>query len=227
MTETEESVVVSVTVNGTAYRGTVESRLHLADFLRHVVGLTGTHLGCEQGVCGMCTVLLDGLAVKSCIVLAAQADGHGVTTVESLSRNRELSHLAVGLQRAPRAPVRLLHSGVPARDNDFGGGSPCSTGERYGRPSPACSAGAPDIRGFSTPSSTGSRLRTRRTQSASSWRNCSICVLLRSGGGWSDERTTACCGEPPASSTTTSPPTCCTWRSAARRSPTRSSGLST
>jgi aerobic-type carbon monoxide dehydrogenase small subunit (CoxS/CutS family) len=67
--------------------------MHLADLLRHEIGLYGTHLGCEQGVCGMCTVLVDGLAVKSCLVLAAQADGHEIRTVESLAAGDELSAL--------------------------------------------------------------------------------------------------------------------------------------
>ena len=66
---------ISVTVNGRAYRREVEPRVHLADFLRHDLGLTGTHIGCEQGVCGNCTVLVDGEAVKSCLMFAAQADG--------------------------------------------------------------------------------------------------------------------------------------------------------
>ncbi len=93
MTEHNGSRRVEVTVNGTRYTEEVESRLHLADFLRHRLGLMGTHLGCEQGVCGMCTVLLDGVPVKSCIVLTAQADGHEVTTVESLGTDEMLDDL--------------------------------------------------------------------------------------------------------------------------------------
>ena len=81
----EPNVVVSLEVNGTAVTEQVPTRLHLADFLRHRLGLTGTHVGCEQGVCGMCTVLLDGEAVKSCLVFTAQADGRRVQTVESLA----------------------------------------------------------------------------------------------------------------------------------------------
>lgn len=76
---------VEVTVNGTTRRSTVEPRLTLADFLRERCGLTGTHLGCEHGVCGACTVLLDGAAVRSCLVFAVQAHGKEVTTVEGLS----------------------------------------------------------------------------------------------------------------------------------------------
>jgi carbon-monoxide dehydrogenase small subunit len=71
-------------VNGRRWEGDVEGRLTLADLLRDTLGLTGTHLGCEQGVCGACTVLLDGRAVRSCILLAMQAGGAAVTTIEGL-----------------------------------------------------------------------------------------------------------------------------------------------
>jgi carbon-monoxide dehydrogenase small subunit len=87
------SCSVVVTVNGREYTGTVEPRVHLADFLRNELGLTGTHLGCEQGVCGMCTVVVDGEPVKSCLVLAPQVDGKEVRTVESLDSDGELSTL--------------------------------------------------------------------------------------------------------------------------------------
>ena len=76
---------IAVNVNGRAYDREVEPRLLLSDFLRHDLALTGTHVGCEHGVCGACTVLFDGEPVRSCIMLAVQADGHEVTTVESLS----------------------------------------------------------------------------------------------------------------------------------------------
>jgi carbon-monoxide dehydrogenase small subunit len=75
---------VTVTVNGTPYERTVEPRLLLSDFLRHELGLTGTHVGCEHGVCGTCTILFDGQAVRSCLMFAIQADGHEVLTVEGL-----------------------------------------------------------------------------------------------------------------------------------------------
>ena len=75
---------ISVTVNGTEYKRSVEPRLLLSDFLRHELGLTGTHVGCEHGVCGACTVLFDGLPVRSCLMFAVQAHGHQVTTVEDL-----------------------------------------------------------------------------------------------------------------------------------------------
>src|SRR6266702_143416 len=78
-------VGIEVTVNGRLRRATVEPRLTLADFLRERLQLTGTHLGCEHGVCGACTVLLDGEAVRSCLVFAVQADGGEVATVESIA----------------------------------------------------------------------------------------------------------------------------------------------
>jgi len=76
---------IEVTVNGKRYYREIESRLLLSDFLRHELDLTGTHVGCEQGVCGACTILLDGVPVRSCIMFAVQADGHEIKTVEGLS----------------------------------------------------------------------------------------------------------------------------------------------
>ena len=78
-------VTVKLTVNGQARDASVEPRMTLADFLREKLRLTGTHLGCEHGVCGACTVLLDGAAVRACLVLAVQADGAEVTTVEGIA----------------------------------------------------------------------------------------------------------------------------------------------
>ncbi|HEV7517462.1 MAG TPA: (2Fe-2S)-binding protein [Thermoanaerobaculia bacterium] len=76
---------VALTVNGRRHERQVEPRLLLSDFLRHELGLTGTHVGCEHGVCGACTVLLDGEPVRSCLLLAVQTDGREVTTVEGLT----------------------------------------------------------------------------------------------------------------------------------------------
>lgn len=76
---------VELTVNGLERKGTIESRMTLADFLREVCRLTGTHLGCEHGVCGACTVLVDGEAVRSCLVFAVQVDGAEVTTIEGIA----------------------------------------------------------------------------------------------------------------------------------------------
>jgi carbon-monoxide dehydrogenase small subunit len=80
-----ETRVVRVNVNGRSYERTVEARRSLADFLREDLALTGTHVGCEHGVCGACTVLLDGAPVRSCLLLAVQADGAEVKTVEGLA----------------------------------------------------------------------------------------------------------------------------------------------
>ena len=82
-----------VTVNGKAHARLVESRLTLADFLRHELGLTGTHLGCEHGVCGACTVLVNGRSARSCLMFAVQANGCEVTTVEGLTPEHGLSPL--------------------------------------------------------------------------------------------------------------------------------------
>lgn len=84
---------IQLTVNGRSYSGEAEPRVHLGDFLRHNLGLTGTHLGCEHGVCGACTVIVDGAAVRSCLMLAVQADGATVETVEGLADGGELHPL--------------------------------------------------------------------------------------------------------------------------------------
>jgi aerobic-type carbon monoxide dehydrogenase small subunit (CoxS/CutS family) len=76
---------IVLVVNGTRYRRSVEARLLLSDFIRHDLLLAGTHVGCEHGVCGACTILFDGLPTRSCLTLAAQANGHEITTVEGLA----------------------------------------------------------------------------------------------------------------------------------------------
>jgi carbon-monoxide dehydrogenase small subunit len=85
--------LVTITVNGVEYKRTIEARLLLSDFLRHELGLTGTHVGCEHGSCGACTILLDGQAVRSCILFAVQAQGHALTTVEGLTTNGDMTQL--------------------------------------------------------------------------------------------------------------------------------------
>jgi aerobic carbon-monoxide dehydrogenase small subunit len=94
MDETE----VRVTVNGTLRRALIEPRKTLADFLREDARLTGTHLGCEHGVCGACTVLVDGRAVRSCLMFAVQASGHDVTTVEAMADGDTLSPVQSAFQ---------------------------------------------------------------------------------------------------------------------------------
>jgi carbon-monoxide dehydrogenase small subunit len=86
----DEPIWVLVTVNGTSVETAVEPRLLLSDFIRHELHLTGTHVGCEHGVCGACTVRCDGVLVRSCLMFAVQADGASIETVESLSASAEL-----------------------------------------------------------------------------------------------------------------------------------------
>jgi len=92
-------IAVEFTVNRRRYREDVEPRLLLSDFLRHRLGLTGTHVGCEHGVCGACTVKLDGVAVRSCLLLAAQVDGAELVTVEGLAGNDPLIPLQEAFRR--------------------------------------------------------------------------------------------------------------------------------
>jgi aerobic carbon-monoxide dehydrogenase small subunit len=87
-----QSFAVTLTVNEKKYHREVESRLLLSDFLRHELGLTGTHVGCEHGVCGACTILFDGESMRSCLIFAVQADGHAITTVEGLATDKEDLH---------------------------------------------------------------------------------------------------------------------------------------
>ncbi|MGD8406589.1 MAG: (2Fe-2S)-binding protein [Anaerolineales bacterium] len=87
-----QSLPVSIIVNGQEYTREVEARMLLSDFLRHELGLTGTHVGCEHGVCGACTILFDGESARSCLMFAVQADGHNITTVEDLTEDKDNLH---------------------------------------------------------------------------------------------------------------------------------------
>jgi len=120
---------ITVSVNHTPYTVTVEPRLLLADFLRDTLHLTGTHVGCEQGVCGACTVLLDGEPVRSCLMFAVMADGHDITTVEGLAADdrlhpvQEAFHEEHALQCGFCTPGFLItavhfldHNAHPSRD---------------------------------------------------------------------------------------------------------------
>ena len=91
---------ITITLNGSEQSFEVEPRLLLSDFLRHEVGLTGTHVGCEHGVCGSCTILFDGTAVRSCLMFAVQTDGHEVTTVEGLGTPQNLHPIQEAFQEA-------------------------------------------------------------------------------------------------------------------------------
>jgi len=87
-----QTISVTIKVNDKEYKRDVEPRMLLSDFLRHELGLTGTHVGCEHGVCGACTIILDGESARSCLMFAVQADGHSITTVEGLATDRDNLH---------------------------------------------------------------------------------------------------------------------------------------
>ena len=118
-----DELEINVTVNGKALKRWVEPRLLLSDFIRHGIGLTGTHVGCENGVCGACTILLDGLATRSCCTLAVQADGRTIETVESLGRANNLNPLQRGfwemhgLQCGYCTPGMIMAAADLLRDN--------------------------------------------------------------------------------------------------------------
>ena len=113
---------IKVTVNGVPYEREVEPRLLLSDFFRHELGLTGTHVGCEHGVCGACTILFDGEPMRSCLIFAVQANGHKITTVEGLGTIEKLHPLQDSLPGTACPAMRLLHAwfldgagGVPGK----------------------------------------------------------------------------------------------------------------
>src|SRR5436309_1943459 len=112
-------IPVEVTVNGRRYREQVEPRLLLSDFLRHTLGLTGTHVGCEHGVCGACTVRLGGASVRSCLLLAAQVDGHEVLTVEGLARDGRLTPLQTAFTESHALQCGFCTSGILMAASDL------------------------------------------------------------------------------------------------------------
>jgi carbon-monoxide dehydrogenase small subunit len=122
--ETPDAVVVAVTVNGHEFRRSVPPRLTLADFLRDELGLTGTHLGCEHGVCGACSVFIDGRSARACLALAAQVDGMRIDTVEGLDQFEEAPRLRRalsdnnGLQCGFCTPGFLITAVELLRDTD-------------------------------------------------------------------------------------------------------------
>jgi carbon-monoxide dehydrogenase small subunit len=111
-----ETTPIELIINGQPWRGPVEPREPLSDVLRHRVGLTGTHVGCEHGVCGCCTILIDDEPARSCLTLAIQADGHHITTVESLAADGSLHplqqafHAHHGLQCGFCTPGQLMNA---------------------------------------------------------------------------------------------------------------------
>jgi carbon-monoxide dehydrogenase small subunit/2-furoyl-CoA dehydrogenase 2Fe-2S iron sulfur subunit len=121
---------IELTVNGRRYRSPVtEPRLLLSDFLRHTLGLTGTHVGCEHGVCGACTILLDGVAVRSCLLLAAQADGHELRTVEGLAEHGGLNPLQRAFRECHALQCGFCTPGILMAATQFLAGNPAPTRE--------------------------------------------------------------------------------------------------
>ncbi len=146
-------VDITVNVNGATYAGSVEARATLSDFLRDDLDLTGTHVGCEHGVCGACTVIVDGRAVRSCLMLAVQAAGSEVTTVEGLAPDGALGALQQAMAGLAQLPVRVLHAGVRHAGHRVPRRPPGRrTSRRSGRRCPATSAAAPATRASSTAS---------------------------------------------------------------------------
>jgi 2-furoyl-CoA dehydrogenase 2Fe-2S iron sulfur subunit len=115
-----EHARVGLTLNGRRTSGHAEPRMLLSDFLRHVLGATGTHVGCEHGVCGCCTVLIDGTAVRSCLTLAIQAEGREITTVEALAGpNGKLSPLQQAFQNNHALQCGFCTPGILMSFTDF------------------------------------------------------------------------------------------------------------
>jgi carbon-monoxide dehydrogenase small subunit len=110
--EAHFAVEIETCVNGQAVRQQVKSRQHLADFVREEMGLTGTHLGCEHGVCGSCSILLDGVVVRGCLTLAAQAGGRSVETIEGASERGALKELQAEFARKNAAQCGYCTPGM-------------------------------------------------------------------------------------------------------------------
>jgi carbon-monoxide dehydrogenase small subunit len=108
----EEEVAIEATLNGRPLKRRVKARQHLADFLRQELELTGTHLGCEHGVCGACTVLIDGRTARGCLTLAAQISGRRVETIEGLTENGELAALQAAFVARNAAQCGFCSSGM-------------------------------------------------------------------------------------------------------------------
>jgi 2-furoyl-CoA dehydrogenase 2Fe-2S iron sulfur subunit len=110
---------IALTLNGRKLAGEAEPRMLLSDFIRQVLGATGTHVGCEHGVCGCCTVLIDGAAVRSCLTLAVQAEGRAVTTVESLADGGKLNALQQAFQNNHALQCGFCTPGILMSFTDF------------------------------------------------------------------------------------------------------------
>jgi aerobic carbon-monoxide dehydrogenase small subunit len=108
----EEDVAIEAILNGKPLKRRVKARQHLADFLRQELELTGTHLGCEHGICGACTVLIDGATARGCLTLAAQISGHSVETIEGLSDSGKLAELQAEFIARNAAQCGFCSSGM-------------------------------------------------------------------------------------------------------------------
>ena len=120
---------ISVEINGSSYEGEVEPRTLLSDFIRHSAGLTGTKVGCEQGVCGACTVQLDGEPVRSCLMLAVQANGRALKTVEGLAEDGDLHPLQRAFHEAHALQCGFCTPGFLMSMEGFMRGHPDASGE--------------------------------------------------------------------------------------------------
>ena len=145
-------VPVELTVNGRVHRHVVQPRLTLADFLREKCGLTGTHLGCEHGACGACTVLLDNQAVRACLIFAVQVDGQEVTTVEGIAGpDGELSPVQSALRECHGLQCGFCTPGFVTSITALLRDNPQPSDEEIHKACPATSVGAPATRASSTP----------------------------------------------------------------------------
>ncbi|WP_151446660.1 (2Fe-2S)-binding protein [Lacisediminimonas profundi] len=118
--ERDASHPINLTLNGVQCRGNAEPRMLLSDFLRHTLGQTGTHVGCEHGVCGACTVRIDGVAARSCLTLAVQVDGRQVDTVEGISaRDEGLNDLQQAFRRHHALQCGFCTAGILMSCSDF------------------------------------------------------------------------------------------------------------
>ncbi len=150
----DERARIALTLNGRKLSGEAEPRMLLSDFLRHVLGATGTHVGCEHGVCGCCTVLIDGTAVRSCLTLAVQAEGRAVTTVESLADgNGKLNALQQAFQNNHALQCGFCTPGILMSFTDFLRAIPVRPKPRWSRCSAGISAAAPAMPASSRPCS--------------------------------------------------------------------------
>lgn len=119
MNEPRAKQRVTIMLNGRKVVGDAEPRMLLTDFLRHVVGATGTHVGCEHGVCGCCTVLIDGVASRSCLAFAVQVDGAEIKTVESLAQDGVLNELQAAFKRRHALQCGFCTSGILMSFTDY------------------------------------------------------------------------------------------------------------